>query len=297
MLLREMDSPQVFETIAGVRAAVGARSRGMSVGFVPTMGALHSGHASLMERARKGNDFVIASIFVNPTQFGPGEDFQTYPRDLAGDLAALGTAGVDAVFAPTVTEMYPTGAVSTAVAPGPLAETLEGAHRPGHFAGVATVCAQLFNIVQPDRVYLGEKDAQQVAVLRQMVADLHMPLEIVACPTVRDPDGLAMSSRNRRLSPEDRSAAEAIPAALFAARERVQEGEFSAQILVAHARQIIDQRPLVRLQYLEVVDPRTFQPVDRVAVGSLMVLAAIVSSVRLIDNMQVGQGVAFGDIG
>lgn len=287
---------QVCATIKDVRAAIGrARNNGSSVGFVPTMGALHAGHAALVAAAIAGNDFVVASIFVNPTQFGPGEDFQAYPRDAGGDRAMLRSAGVHAVFVPAVGEMYPLGEPATVVAPGPIARILEGADRPGHFEGVATVCAKLFNIVRPDRVYMGQKDAQQLAVVRRMVRDLNMPLEVVACPTVRESDGLAMSSRNRLLNPQERTAAAVLPQALSAALTLIHAGETSVPALVEHAGQIIARQPLVRLQYLEVVDPRTFAPVDHAAAGTLIVLAAIVGSVRLIDNMQVGQGGAWSE--
>lgn len=295
MPLPEMADPhspmQVCSTIEDVWAAVRhARIEGLSVGFVPTMGALHAGHVSLLGAALAGNDFVVASIFVNPTQFGPGEDFEAYPRDAGGDLAMLRSAGVHAVFVPEVGEMYPLGEPATVVAPGSIGRTLEGAYRPGHFSGVATVCAKLFNIVRPDRVYMGQKDAQQLAVVRQMVQDLNMPLEVVACPTVREPDGLAMSSRNRLLSLEERSAAAVLPEALYAALLRAGKAEKSAHEVLAHARELIERQPLVRLQYLEVVDPRSFQPVEHIAAGHLIVLAAFVGSVRLIDNMQVPGG-------
>lgn len=254
------------------------------------MGALHEGHLSLVRQAKKSGGCVVVSIFVNPTQFGPGEDFESYPRDLEGDLAALAGEGVDLVFAPTVSEMYPTGRIETSIDPGPIGGVAEGLYRPGHFAGVATVCVKLFNIVRPDRVYLGQKDAQQVAVLRQVVADLDLPVEVVAGPTVREEDGLAMSSRNRRLDPEGRRAAAVLYRALERARVLVDQGETSADAIKAAALEVIAGQSEVRLQYLDVVDQLTFRPVDHIAAGSLVILAAFVGLVRLIDNVTVGTG-------
>ena len=249
------------------------------------MGAFHEGHLQLMRTARESGGLVVVSIFVNPLQFGPSEDFETYPRDLEADRSMASGEGVDVLFAPTVAEMYPDGDLHTRVEPGRLGEILEGEHRPGHFAGVATVCAKLFNIVGPDRVFMGRKDAQQVAVLQQMVRDLNLQLEIVPCLTVREEDGLAMSSRNRRLSPEDRKEAAAIYTAL---QDAGTSGESSAAGLVAAAREVLDQHPAVRVQYLEVVHPETFEPVDTVSPEALIVVAAQVGSVRLIDNCIVG---------
>ncbi len=265
-----------------------ARTNRTSVEFVPTMGAFHEGHLALMRAARKRGGLLVVSIFVNPIQFGPSEDFDTYPRDLDADLAKAADEGAEVVFAPTAAEMYPDGQISTRVEVGRLGEILEGAYRPGHFAGVATICAKLFNLVGPDRVYLGQKDAQQVAVLSQMVRDLNLPVELVVCPTVREPDGLAMSSRNRRLDPAGREAAAAIYSALRAAVREANAGETSAFKLVTVARRLLDRQPTVRLQYLEVVHPQTFQPVDQVSAQTLIVLAAHVGSVRLIDNCIVG---------
>lgn len=280
---------KVFHRISGLRSELSAvRAGGRAIEFVPTMGAFHEAHLELMRTARRAGGLCVVSIFVNPLQFGPAEDFDTYPRDLETDLVLAGAEGVDAVFAPPVDEMYPAGEVQTRVEVGQLGEMLEGAHRPGHFTGVATVCTKLFNIVGPDRVYLGQKDAQQVAVLRQMVADLNLPLELVVCPTVREPDGLAMSSRNRRLDPAQRAAAPAIHGALMAAAGAAAGGVTSAAGLVEEALRVLDQQPAVRLQYLEVVHPRTFKPVDEVFPGALLVVAAHVGSVRLIDNCIVG---------
>lgn len=280
---------KVVDTIAAVRREIGeARRAGRTIEFVPTMGALHDGHLELVRAARRRDGLCVMSIFVNPLQFGPAEDFDTYPRDLDGDLTLAEAEGVEVVFAPAAAEMYPGGAIQTRVEVGRLGQILEGAYRPEHFSGVATVCAKLFNIVAPDRVYLGQKDAQQVAVLRQVVRDLNLPLELVACPTVREPDGLAMSSRNHRLDPEGRRAAAALYGGLQAAARAAEAGEASSAELVAAARAVLDQQPVVRVQYLEVVDPQTFESLDAIAGGALIVLAAHVGSVRLIDNCIVG---------
>lgn len=280
---------KVVDTIAAARREIGgARRSGRTIEFVPTMGALHDGHLELVRAAGRRGGLCVMSIFVNPLQFGPAEDFDSYPRDLDGDLALAEAEGVEVVFAPTAAEMYPGGAIQTRVEVGRLGQILEGAYRPGHFSGVATVCAKLFNIVAPDRVYLGQKDAQQVAVLRQVVRDLNLPLELVVCPTVREPDGLAMSSRNLRLDPEVRPAAAALYGGLQAAARAAGAGETSAAGLAAAARAVLDQQPAVRVQYLEVVHPQTFESLDEISGGALVVLAAHVGSVRLIDNCIVG---------
>ncbi|MGH9196355.1 MAG: pantoate--beta-alanine ligase, partial [Acidimicrobiia bacterium] len=208
--MKSLDLEALRKEIAQDRAA------GRTIGFVPTMGALHDGHLSLVRRARSENDRVVASIFVNPLQFGPKDDFKKYPRDLRGDSALAESAGADYLFAPEVDEMYPRGQIQTAIEVGEIGDVLEGHFRPGHFGGVATVCVKLFNIVSPDRAYFGCKDAQQLAVVRQVVRELDLPLEIVPCATVREADGVAMSSRNRYLSDEERKAASAIPRGLFA---------------------------------------------------------------------------------
>jgi pantoate--beta-alanine ligase len=252
------------------------------------MGAFHDGHLALMQAARREDGFRVVSIFVNPLQFGPSEDFDTYPRDLKSDLELAEGQAVDVVFAPPVDEMYPLGSLKTRVEVGRLGQILEGEHRPGHFAGVATVCAKLFNIVGPDRVYLGRKDAQQVAVLRQMVRDLNLPVELIECPTIRERDGLAMSSRNRRLGPDERRAAAALYRALKSAQAEAHKGQASAAAVIAAGREVLEQEPAVSLQYLEVVSAQTFDPVDRVSSGALVVVAAHVGSVRLIDNIIVG---------
>lgn len=280
---------KVFDNISELRRELAqARAGGRRIEFVPTMGAFHEGHLRLMQTAGQEGGLVVVSIFVNPLQFGPLEDFDSYPRTPDADRACAAAGGAGVLFTPSVAEMYPQGEIETRVEVGRLGRVLEGEYRPGHFAGVATVCAKLFAIAGPDRVYLGRKDAQQVAVLRQMVRDLNLPLEIVACPTVREDDGLAMSSRNRRLGREDRLDAAALYAALQAAEAAARGGETSRGSLLSAARRVLERHPAVRVQYLEVVDPQTFDPVDTVSSEALIVVAAHVGSVRLIDNCIVG---------
>jgi pantoate--beta-alanine ligase len=266
-------------------ALAGERRSGRSIGLVPTMGALHAGHRSLIERARADNDVVVVSIFVNPLQFGPTEDFARYPRDLEADLALAADAGAAYVFAPPVAEMYPGGGIATRVEVGAIGETGEGRFRPGFFSGVATVCVKLFGIVGPDRAYFGEKDAQQLAVIRQVVADLDLPLEIVGCPTVREADGLATSSRNAYLDAQARRAAPAFAQALEAARLAAAAGESSAEALQAIVAGHLDGEPGVHLQYAEVFDPVSFAPKDRVGDAAILAAAAHVGGTRLIDNV------------
>jgi pantoate--beta-alanine ligase len=247
------------------------------------MGALHAGHLSLVARARAESDFVSASLFVNPTQFGPNEDFGRYPRRLEEDLHLFEQAGVDLVFAPTPEEMYPSGS-TTFVDPGELGNRLDGAHRPGHFRGVATVVAKLFHIIQPQRAYFGQKDAVQVAVLRQMVRDLNFPIELIACPIVRDLDGLALSSRNAYLSLEERAHALILPRTLEAMRNALDSGIRTRTELLALGHRFLQQEPAVALEYLEAVHPSTLLPVDRIVPGALIAIAARVGTTRLIDN-------------
>lgn len=277
---------QIARTIAEVRRAVqAARSAGRGVTLVPTMGALHAGHLSLIEAARRRpGDFVVVSIFVNPTQFGPGEDFERYPRAEAADLEACRAAGVSLAFLPTAAEMYPAGAV-TQVRVAKLTDTLCGPHRPGHFDGVATVVAKLLNIVGPERACFGQKDAQQLAVIRRMVRDLDIPVEVVGCPTVREADGLAMSSRNAYLSAEQRKAARSLYAALRLAEERVRGGETSAAALEAEMRRRIESAGADRIDYVSFVDPQTMQPVERVEGVVLAAVAVYFGETRLIDNL------------
>ena len=268
-------------TVADVRAW--RRSKG-SLGFVPTMGALHAGHLSLVERARRENDAVLASVFVNPTQFGPNEDLARYPRRLEEDAGLLRSAGCDLLFAPPVEEMYPEGA-ETFVLPGSVAAPLEGERRPGHFRGVATVVLELLNIVAPTRAYFGEKDAQQLAVIQRMVADLRVDVEIVPCPIVREPDGLAMSSRNAYLSAEERRAATVLHRALRAGELAWQGGERHGAALRALLERTIAEEPLARLDYASVADPATFREVEIAAGPVRLLLAVRVGNTRLIDNL------------
>ena len=247
---------QVFDTVSGLREFLAAhRTAGKRIGLVPTMGYLHAGHLSLVHAARRECDVVVMSIFVNPKQFGPQEDFATYPRDMEGDLRQAREAGVDAVFAPAVEEMYPPGFL-TEVTVHELTAPLCGASRPGHFNGVTTVVAKLFNIVGPDRAYFGQKDYQQVTVLRKMATDLCMPLEVVTCPTVREPDGLAMSSRNAYLNPAERQAALVLSRALRLAEERLAQGERQGARLTAMLRDCIAKEPLARIDYVRYAIPK-----------------------------------------
>jgi len=271
--------PVVVTTIAGMRSALAGRG---PVALVPTMGALHEGHLALVDRAREVAPAVVVSIFVNPTQFGPGEDLAKYPRDLDADLAALASRGVEFVFAPDADEMYPHGPTQVTVHAGPIGDTLEGASRPGHFDGVLTVVSKLLHIVQPSHVLFGRKDAQQLFLVQQLVRDLDLPVVVEPVETARADDGLALSSRNRYLEGEDRVAAVALRRALDAAAASAAQGLDAA---VAAARAELDDDPLVRLDYLAVVDPRTFRPVDAGFRGTARVLvAARVGPARLIDN-------------
>jgi pantoate--beta-alanine ligase len=273
-------------TIAELRARLdSARAAGRTVGFVPTMGYLHAGHASLMTVARTASDVVVASIFVNPLQFGPAEDLAAYPRDLAGDTAVAEREGVDLLFVPSGEEMYPEHAVRTSISVAEVSEPLEGRSRPTHFAGVATVVAKLFAIVGPCAAYFGEKDYQQLAVIRQMVRDLSIPVEVVGCPTVREADGLAMSSRNAYLTPEERAAAPVVHATLQAGRAAIDAGERDPAKVRVLMADLINAHPLARLDYAEVVDARTLQVVDPLE-GELRLLAAVrFGKARLIDNL------------
>lgn len=282
---------RIVGRIADLRRALGEERRlARTVGFVPTMGYLHEGHLSLMRRARAENQVVVISVFVNPLQFGPSEDFERYPRDMERDARMAEEVGVDYLFAPAVEEMYPDGRIETRVEVGRIGEVGEGRFRPGHFAGVATVCVKLFGIVGCDRAYFGEKDLQQLAVIRQVVRDLDLPLTIVGCPALREPDGLVMSSRNGYLGAEERTAAAALSEALFAARERVAEGERSAE----KARRLVEEHlasePRVRTEYVEVVDPDTLEPLDEIRERAAITLAAFVGSTRLIDSVVVNVG-------
>ncbi len=294
-------------------ASRAVRRAGKRVGFVPTMGALHEGHLSLVRAARSSSDIVVASIFVNPTQFGPNEDLAKYPRSLERDRELLEREGVELLFAPAVEEMYPTAADGSArptqdqsladracpelaegsVRPIPstwvtvegLSGKLDGRSRPGHFRGVATVVAKLFHAVEPDAAFFGQKDAAQVAVIRRMVRDLNLPVEIVVCPIVREADGLAMSSRNAYLDPDQRKRALALHHSLMRVQELVEAGERDAAKLLAAGIEVFAGENSVRLDYFEIVDPDTLDPVAEVSAGALVAVAAFVGSTRLIDNI------------
>lgn len=260
------------------------RARGESVGLVPTMGFFHRGHISLMRAAGEENDYVVVSLFVNPTQFGPREDFKNYPRDLFRDSEMAAEAGADCIFHPRVEDMYPQPFL-TYVNVEEITGTLCGASRPGHFRGVATVVAKLFNIIPADRAYFGLKDAQQVLVIRKMVEDLDFDIDIVACPTVRESDGLAMSSRNMYLEPEERRAATVLYRSLRLAEDLVSRGERDPGEVIAAMRALIEEEPLVEPEYVEAVDFRLLKPVDGLEGEVLIALAARVGKARLIDNI------------
>ncbi|MCS6777723.1 MAG: pantoate--beta-alanine ligase [Chloroherpetonaceae bacterium] len=276
---------RTFQQILPLRTYLrGVREEGKTVGFVPTMGALHEGHLALFRRARTECDVVVVSIFVNPTQFGPGEDFHTYPRDLNRDLQLASNEEVDALFHPSVEEMYPAG-FQTWVEVPELAATLEGSLRPGHFRGVATVVTKLLNIVQPDVAFFGQKDYQQFLVIDRMVRDLNLTCRIAVVPTVREADGLAMSSRNVYLSPEERRAATVLFRALRRAEELVQSGVARADEVARQLEALIDAEPLATREYVALVHPETLQPVHSLATGvTLVALAVRIGRTRLIDN-------------
>ncbi len=275
---------EVLHTIRDAREAIRrAKAGGREVGFVPTMGALHEGHLALVRRARAESGFVAVSIFVNPTQFGPGEDFERYPRTLAADSETLQSEGVDIVFAPAASEMYPDG-FDTWIDIKGLTEVLEGRARPGHFRGVTTVCAKLFNIVKADRAYFGTKDYQQLKVIQKMVRELDMPLSIVPVQTVREPDGLALSSRNRYLSPDERSAALVLSRSLWAAREAYEKGERDAAGIQDVAANLIKAEPLAGIDYVAVVDAETLGPLEKIDSPAVVLLAVRIGATRLIDN-------------
>ena len=260
------------------------------LGLVPTMGALHDGHLSLVDRARADCASVAVSIFVNPTQFAEGEDFAEYPRDLDGDLEMLRQRGVDLVFVPDVAEVYPPG-FDTWVDVGPIADRLEGAARPGHFRGVATVVAKLFGIVQPERAYFGQKDGQQTVVVRKLARDLDMGIEVVVLPTVREADGLAMSSRNVRLNPEQRQAAPAVYRGLSAGLAVWERGETDANAIRNAVRGVLGAEPLLEtIDYVSLASPETLEDIEQATPGAMLSVAAQVGPVRLIDNVILGRG-------
>jgi len=281
-----MSTPQVITTPAAMSAwSEAARARGERIAFVPTMGALHAGHVSLLTAARKVAGRVVLSIFVNPTQFGPKEDLARYPRDLDGDLAKAAGAGTDVAFVPEAKDMYPTDA-QTFVDVREVSQGLCGERRPGHFTGVATVVCKFFNIVRPHVAIFGEKDFQQLAVIRRMVVDLNMPVDIVGEPTVRESDGLAMSSRNAYLSPPDRTRALALSQGILAARARFAGGERGAGALAAAALDTIKDR-VDRIDYIEIRDADSLRPVERLDRPAVLLVAVYVGATRLIDNMRL----------
>lgn len=274
---------EIVKTIAEVRRLVHqARQDGKTIGFVPTMGALHAGHGSLIERSVRECGFTVVSIFVNPTQFGPREDLDKYPRTLEADAALCGQLGADLIFAPSAAEMYPQKQFSWVVVEE-MTAGLCGACRPGHFRGVTTVCAKLFNIVGPDKAYFGQKDAQQAAVIKRMAQDLNMPLEICVCPTVRETDGLAMSSRNRYLAPDERQRALVLSQSLEQCRRMLLQGERNPEVL-RNAMESLFCEANVEVEYIEFTDPETMEKVQTVGDRVLVAIAAKVGSTRLIDN-------------
>jgi pantoate--beta-alanine ligase len=277
-------NPKTIHTVAQLREELACvRREGKRIGLVPTMGALHEGHLSLVRASKAECGCTVVSIFVNPTQFGPNEDFSKYPRTLDADLKRLGQCGADFAFVPANDEVYPPGC-ATLVEVGAIAEPLEGQCRPGHFRGVATVVLKLFNMVQPDVAYFGQKDFQQTAVIRRMVADLNVPITISVCPTVREPDGLAMSSRNRYLSPAARQRALVLSKSLQAAVKAIAEGQRDAGRIISQMRTLIETTDDARIDYIALVDPNTLQPVEQITGPTLAALAVKIENTRLIDN-------------
>ena len=282
------DAMHLVISLAEMRAlARDLRGQGGGVALVPTMGALHAGHLSLMQTARDEGHKLVVSIFVNPTQFGPSEDFNRYPRDLNRDLDRLQPVEPEAVFAPSAEEMYPTG-FGTFVDPGAAAAQWEGASRPGHFRGVCTVVLKLFNVIAPEVAYFGQKDFQQVVIVRQMLADLNLAVRLVVCPTLREPDGLAISSRNAYFDAQDRQAAPVLYRSLCGAQQMFRAGETRAAELLAAVRMRIGREPRASLDYAAIVDSAALQPVRQATPGNVALLAARVGSVRLIDNLIFG---------
>jgi len=278
---------EIAKTIESVRNLVkAARSAGKRIGFVPTMGALHVGHISLLRRSVAECDYTVASIFVNPTQFGPSEDFEKYPRPVEKDLRLCEDNGVDVVFAPCVSEIYP-GRNLTWVEVEKLTEPLCGRFRPGHFRGVTTVCAKLFNIILPDMAYFGQKDAQQAVVIKKMVADLNMPLEIIVCPTVREQSGLAISSRNEYLSAEQRKDAAVIYKSLQKAELLIKSGQKNTDKIITEMKTVLNQVPDLKLEYANIIDAGTLEKPERISGKVLIAVAARLGPARLIDNILV----------
>jgi pantoate--beta-alanine ligase len=279
---------QICHTIDEIRVTRRrARRDGKSLGLVPTMGALHEGHLSLVRMAKAQCDLVAASIFVNPLQFGPNEDLAKYPRNFERDRELLEKEGVDLIFVPSVQEMYPAGAVTYVTVEG-LGDKLCGRSRPGHFRGVTTLVSKLFNLVEPDRAFFGQKDAAQSTIIRRMVRDLNIPVQIVVCPIVREPDGLAMSSRNAYLDAQQRKSALALYRSLMEVQERFDQGERKVHALIEAGKQSCARVPSLRLDYFEIVDLETLEPVDDFSRGALVAVAAFVGNARLIDNIVLG---------
>jgi len=276
---------KIWKTIEEMRSASSAaRREGKRFGFVPTMGALHEGHLSLVRAAKAKSDVVAVSIFVNPLQFGPTEDLAKYPRSFERDRALLEKEAVDIVFAPQPEEMYPKGGVTYVTVEG-LSEKLCGRSRPGHFRGVTTVVAKLFHIVEPDLAFFGQKDAAQATIIRRMVRDLNLPVEVIVCPIVREPDGLAMSSRNGYLSPQERKTALVLNRSLTETKNRFDQGECNAIALIAEGKQVLAHEPGARLDYFEIVDPATLDPMQELTSPALVAVAAVIGNTRLIDNI------------
>ena len=280
---------KICHTIDEMRATRhAARRKGKTVGLVPTMGALHEGHLSLVRMARAQCDLVVVSIFINPLQFGPHEDLAKYPRNFDRDRDLLEREGVEVIFAPTVEEMYPAGAI-TYVTVEALSDKLCGRSRPGHFRGVTTVVSKLFHVVEPDQAFFGQKDAAQSVIIRRMVRDLDIPVQVVIGPIVREPDGLAMSSRNAYLDASQRLSALVLHRSLLAVQERFDRGERKVQALIEAGKQVFSEDPSVRLDYLEIVDPETLDPVDDLSQRALVAVAAFVGKARLIDNVVLSE--------
>lgn len=269
------------------KASRAVRSNGQNLGFVPTMGALHEGHLALVHAAKAQSDVVAASIFVNPLQFGPKEDLTKYPRNFERDCELLKNAGVTLLFAPSVEEMYPDQSITYVNVEG-LSEKLDGKSRPGHFRGVTTVVSKLFHIVEADLAFFGQKDAAQVAIIRRMVHDLNLPVEIIVCPIVREPDGLAMSSRNVYLDEQQRKSALVLYRSLLHVQELFQHGEHNAARLIAAGKEMFGEEPSVRLDYFEIVNPETLEPIEEITQQTLVAVAAFVGTTRLIDNILLG---------
>ena len=282
-----MGQTKLIKSISEMKEIVkDLKIEGLSIGFVPTMGYLHKGHISLMECSKRENDITIVSVFVNPIQFGKNEDFDKYPRDIERDLKICKEVGVNYLFNPSQKEMYPSDYSTFVVVEG-LTERLCGAFREGHFKGVTTVVNKLFNIVKPDRAYFGKKDYQQLKVIERMVKDLNMDIEIIGCPIVREADGLALSSRNKYLSPEERKSALSISKALFEAKKKFEAGETDPYKLIKLIKNIINSYPYTRIQYVEIVDSETLEPKTKVEKGDIIAVAVFVGNTRLIDNIQL----------